>query len=1195
MSRILPVFPACLAAVIGFSTTVAQDPGGEVFRSTVRETEPLTPAEEMSRMTVPPGFRVTLFASEPQIQKPMNMAFDADGRLWVTGSNLYPFPAKEGPGSDSIHVLEDTNGDGSADRISTFADDLNIPIGLYPWQDGVIVFSIPDILFLRDTNGDGKADQRQVLYGPFDTTRDTHGMNNAFRRGFDGWLYCCHGFNNQSTVAGADGHSVTMHSGNTYRIRPDGSRIEHFTHGQVNPFGMAIDANGDLFTSDCHTKPVTLLMRDGFYESFGRPDDGLGFVPPVMDHLHGSTAIDGLCQYQGTKFPADYHDDLFVGNVMTCRVHRNSIVRTGSSVRMQEEPDFLTCSDPWFRPVDIQVGPDGALYVADFYNRVIGHYEVPLDHPGRDRSRARIWKISWVGDVAQPTSNSEKASTPPLSQASVETLITSLRDARKPVRQHALDQLADRHQAAAVPAIQSALSTALQSADQVGAAELLWAAMRLNVLEAATLTRFFRQGNLRTRIHVQRIASEQTASPEIDALIRLGLRDPEGLVRRAAADAAGRHASIDLMKEVINATAVCSDDDVHLKHNLKIALRHQLNQPDSVGWFIDHDQPEVAQRAVADILPAVTGQRTTELVLSLLQRGAIAADQRRQLMQHAAENASPENVELLMALVDRNQETSVQQKADLQRALSEGFRRRNVPPPSGFLDWSRTLGDEIFRSIDLDEIHWGTYQLDDRPAGSWQLEDRVSAENSGRKIPFLSSLPGGEKAVGILRSRSFVIPLTLELEICGHLGFPDKPAIPENRVVVRDLKTGQELAAALPPRNDRAVRSAWSLLEHVGRRGFIEVTDGIDLSAYAWLAVGPATPRVVSSTAWDGGASASLLASALRTMLDRIGSGQPLTDSEVARLAEILNAIHSGGEVRQLAAECLLRHRGRQDLLPLAGLLPIATLPMPVEQLIVDCAVMTDRDLTARMDRLPPIPGVTDPAPRRIRTVFADLNEPLRRRLAVSLSASEGGAEMLLTCIESGVPSAEIFRDQRLVQQISAFGPAFADRVTALVTALPDTSADNAQLAADLLRQARLFTGDASGGKAIFDRHCRTCHRRGGSGELIGPQLDGIEARGRARLLEDIIQPNRNVDVAFRTSVLVLNDGRVVSGIVRETPGSSMQTVFGSDGKPQNVLNSDIEERRDSNLSLMPANVASQLKPEEMLLLIEWLMTSGRL
>src|SRR5439155_3262760 len=190
-------------------------------------------------------------------------------------------------------------------------------------------------------------------------------------------------------------------SGNTFRFRLDGSRIEHFTHGQVNPFGMCFDELFNISTADCHSKPSYQLLRGGYYPSFGKPDDGLGFVPPMMDHLHGSTAICGLVKYHGENFPEAYRGDFYSGNVMTSRINRNKPEYHGSTIKAIEQPDFLSTGDPWFRPVDIQIGPDGAMYIADFYHRIIGHYEVPLPHPGRDRTSGRIWRIVYVGQPSR--------------------------------------------------------------------------------------------------------------------------------------------------------------------------------------------------------------------------------------------------------------------------------------------------------------------------------------------------------------------------------------------------------------------------------------------------------------------------------------------------------------------------------------------------------------------------------------------------------------------------------------------------------------------------------------------------------------------------------------------------------------------------------------------------------------------------
>src|ERR1043165_2653923 len=226
--------PSILALALLASTGHAADP----FADIIRKTEPLTPEQERLSLHLPPGFEIQLVAAEPDIGKPMNLAFDAAGRLWITQSREYPFPAPlDKPGRDMIKVLSDFDGNGRARTITTFAQGLNIPIGLYPYKNGVIAFSIPNISYYEDTDGDGKADKTTVLYGPLGFERDTHGMTSGFRRGFDGWLYACHGYNNTTTIQGTDGQAITMNSGNTYRMKVDGSHVEYNTHGQVNPFG----------------------------------------------------------------------------------------------------------------------------------------------------------------------------------------------------------------------------------------------------------------------------------------------------------------------------------------------------------------------------------------------------------------------------------------------------------------------------------------------------------------------------------------------------------------------------------------------------------------------------------------------------------------------------------------------------------------------------------------------------------------------------------------------------------------------------------------------------------------------------------------------------------------------------------------------------------------------------------------------
>src|SRR5947209_12373214 len=188
-----------------------------------------------------------------------------------------------------------------------------------------------------------------------------------------------------------------MLSVNTDWMKVDGTHVDYDTNGHINPFGLYFEPMFNVYSGDCHSRPIYQLLKGAYYPSFGKPHDGLGFGPEMLQHDHGSTAIAGISYYAADQFPPEFRDNIFIGNVVTNRINRDRLERHGSTYKAIAMPDFVKCDDPWFRPVDIKLGPDGALYVADFYNRIIGHYEVPLNHPGRDRERGRIWRIRYAG------------------------------------------------------------------------------------------------------------------------------------------------------------------------------------------------------------------------------------------------------------------------------------------------------------------------------------------------------------------------------------------------------------------------------------------------------------------------------------------------------------------------------------------------------------------------------------------------------------------------------------------------------------------------------------------------------------------------------------------------------------------------------------------------------------------------------
>ncbi|MEJ0030473.1 MAG: PVC-type heme-binding CxxCH protein [Bacteroidota bacterium] len=302
---------------------------GPNFAENIRPTDPRTPEEELAGFIVPEGFEITLFASEPDIDKPMNLTFDAKGRMWVTQSFEYPFPTFGRKPTDKVTILEDTDNDGKADKFTVVSDTSNIPIGIYPTSDGAISFSVPYVYKLTDADRDDKFESKKMMLGPFGY-QDTHGMVSNFIRGYDGWVHSCHGFTNKSTFAGADGDSITLVSGNTFRFKMDGSRVEQLTFGQVNPFGLVFDQYGYVYSTDSHSSPLYQLIRGGDYPHFGKVPI-MGFGPDMKSLADEATALAGITQYADVVFPEEFRGNFFIGDVVNSRVHRYSATWKGSS------------------------------------------------------------------------------------------------------------------------------------------------------------------------------------------------------------------------------------------------------------------------------------------------------------------------------------------------------------------------------------------------------------------------------------------------------------------------------------------------------------------------------------------------------------------------------------------------------------------------------------------------------------------------------------------------------------------------------------------------------------------------------------------------------------------------------------------------------------------------------------------------
>ncbi|TLD68618.1 c-type cytochrome [Phragmitibacter flavus] len=453
----------------------------------------------IERTQVPADMRLELFASDPDIGKPIAMAWDERGRCWVAETFDYPHGVKpDGQGNDRITICEDTNGDGRADKFTVFAEGLNIPTGLVLSHGGVIVSQPPRFLFLKDTNGDDKADVRKEIMTGWGIG-DTHAQANNLHYGYDNWIHGCVGYSNfDGTV---NGKAMKFGMG-TYRFKADGSEMEFLHQFTNNAWAQSFNAVGDSFGGTANGAPIfyggipaNTFPKAGRFMSAKKINavDVVHTVTPnfrQVDVFGGFTSAAGSAFIESANLPARLQ-----GRAMICEPTMKVITLMdaqpdGAGYKALDDFNVLASSDEWTSPVYAEVGPDGAIWVADFQNFIIQHNPTPSVARGgfdaktgvggahendlRDHRRGRIYRIVW--DQAKP----EKKS---LQQATTAQLVDALADDTQHWRLTAQRLLVEGKKVDAADALKAIITTA---ANPIQAIHALWTLQGLGLLDAET-------------------------------------------------------------------------------------------------------------------------------------------------------------------------------------------------------------------------------------------------------------------------------------------------------------------------------------------------------------------------------------------------------------------------------------------------------------------------------------------------------------------------------------------------------------------------------------------------------------------------------------------------------------------------------------------------------------------------------------
>src|SRR5437016_6061393 len=393
--------------------------------------DPEDPAAELASFQIADGFEVNLFASEQNgVVKPIQIRFDARGRLWVIGSTVYPQIEPGQAPNDKVLILEDTDGDGRCDRTTVFADGLMIPTGIELGNGGAYVGHGTELLFLKDTDGDDKADERRVVLRGFGTG-DNHQNINSFLFGPGGELWFSQGLHIRSHVETPWG-IVRLEQAGLWRWWPRRLKLEGFygsEHEPQNPWGFVFTDWGE---------PIVLA---GNNSSPIYPVPGLVLNhrddPPALIWKNGNGRKVSGGDIVGTgHFPDPWQGRLILGGYINNAVWALKINDDGAGFSLEDLPPLIRSSSRSFRPVDVKFGPDGALYLCDWYNPIIGHYQASFRDPNRDKTHGRIWRVTAQG---RPLTKS-----PELANASVLELLDHLKSPDRWTRHFAKRVLADR-------------------------------------------------------------------------------------------------------------------------------------------------------------------------------------------------------------------------------------------------------------------------------------------------------------------------------------------------------------------------------------------------------------------------------------------------------------------------------------------------------------------------------------------------------------------------------------------------------------------------------------------------------------------------------------------------------------------------------------------------------------------------------
>ena len=734
------------------------------------------PEIERKSFLVAPGFEVNLFAADPLLAKPIQINFDPQGRLWVASSEVYPQIKPGEKANDKIIVLEDTTGTGKADKTTVFADGLLIPTGVEPGDGGAYVANSTELVHLSASEPGGKADRKRILLSGFGT-EDTHHIIHTFRWGPD----CCLYFNQSIYI---HSHIETPHgvkrlnAGGIWRYRPDTHELDVFARGWINSWGHAFDRWGQSFATDgANGEGINHVIPGGYYPAAQGPH-----VQRILHGLNpGSPKHCGLEIVSGRHLPDDWQGDCITCDFRGHRVCRFKLSDDGSTFASREMPEVIKSAHPAFRPIDVKMGPDGAIYIADWYNPIIQHGEVDFRDPRRDKTHGRIWRVT--------AKNRPLVASPKLVSATIPELLEQLKSPEGWTRHQAKRVLKERGADKVLPVLKEWASKEWKAEghpnDQL-LVELAWVEHAARPTDRGVVCSPLLARHASGRAAATRLASQLAYR---DALAH-AVRDREPRVRlEAVRGLAGLRTAI-----AVEIAMGVLDQPVDRAIDYALWLTVRELEP---YWMPEFKAGKLTfdgdAKKLAFALNAVGTKDAVKPVVALIESGKVAKENEHGLYLLLARIGGPAELGRVAERAAAEQDLLKGQRAELAQAVEDSVRLRKVGRPAD-LGKFRLLLMSPERPARLSGARlvglWKVEQLRKNLEATGRLPEDATAEEAAAALEGIA-LFGDDKAKAFLA------------ELCGP---ESKPEVRRSAVAAlagldtpaAAIKAAQLLTAAEP-------------------------------------------------------------------------------------------------------------------------------------------------------------------------------------------------------------------------------------------------------------------------------------------------------------------------------------------------------------------------------------------------------------